>query len=109
MSSNNGSERMVMTVLEAHVASGQWNAFRQLFTEKSSSTPPQMVESVLVQSTADPTLWQIIALWHSRQALEEYRQSTGTPGGVLIFRAVGANPTLTILEVVVNARPATTS
>ncbi len=106
MSSKSGSERMVMTVLEAHVAAEQWDAFRQLFAERSSWTPPQMVESFLVQSTGDPTLWQIIAVWHSRQALDEYRQSTDTPGGVLMFRAVGADPTLTILEIAVNARPA---
>jgi hypothetical protein len=96
-----GNEGMVMTILEAHVAAEQWATLKQTFAEGSKRTPPQMVQMFLVQGTADPTLWQGISVWRSREALEEYRRSVQTPGGILMFRSVGAEPTLTISEVVV--------
>ncbi len=108
MSNKADSERMVMTVLEAHVAPEHWNTLKQTFVENSSRTPPQMVQSLLVQGVADPTVWQLIGIWHSRKALEEYRRSVETPGGVLMLRAVGTEPILTILEIAADFRPATT-
>ena len=36
----------------------------------------------------------------SRAALEEYRKSVATPGGVMMFRSVGVEPALSIWEVV---------
>ncbi len=109
MNSKPGSERMIMTVLEASVAPDQWDTLRQKFAENSSRTPPQMVQSFLVQNAADPTMWQIIGIWRSRSALENYRQSTETPGGILMFRSVGAEPNLMILEVAAHAQPASVS
>ncbi len=106
MSDGASSDRMVMTVLEAHVASDQWETLRKVFSESADHLPPQMVETLLVQGTADPTLWQGISIWRSRKALEEYRRSVETPGGVLFFRSVGAEPRLTILEVAASFRPA---
>jgi hypothetical protein len=50
------------------------------------------VESFFVHSTEDPTLWRVISVWRSREALDEYRRSVETPGGVLMFRAAGAEP-----------------
>lgn len=38
--------------------------------------------------------------WQSREGLQEYRESVATPEGVLVFRAVGAEPTLAIFDVV---------
>jgi len=37
-----------------------------------------------------------------REALDEYRRSVETPGGVLRFRAAGAEPTLSIFDVAVH-------
>lgn len=90
---------MVITVLEAHVAQDQWETLKRIFQEGASHLPSQMNETFLIQSTADPTLWQGVSCWKSREALEEYRRSVETPGGVLFFRAVGADPKLTIYEV----------
>jgi hypothetical protein len=56
-----------------------------------------------LQSTSDTTLWRAVAIWKSREGLEEYRRSVKTPGGVLLFRGVGAEPTLFILEVAAHA------
>ena len=90
---------MIMTILEARVASEQWEALSQAFEAQSKQRPGQLLQSFLVQSTTDPTVWQVIGLWPSRAALEEMRRSTQTPGGVLMFRAAGAEPTLSLFEI----------
>jgi hypothetical protein len=56
-----------------------------------------------VQDTGDPTRWRGISIWRSRSALEEYRRSVPTPKGILMFREVGAEPVLSIFDVVVAA------
>jgi quinol monooxygenase YgiN len=99
MQTREQSDAMIMTVLEAHVEPDQWESLRQAYTSAGSKLPPQMVETFLVQSTSDPKLWRGISIWRSREALEEYRGSTETPGGVLIFRAAGAEPALSIFAV----------
>ena len=91
---------MIMTILEAQVASEQWEALQQAWQAQSEQRPAQLVQSFLVQSTTEPTLWRGISIWPSRQALEEMRRDVSTPGGVLIFRAAGAEPTLSLFEIV---------
>jgi heme-degrading monooxygenase HmoA len=91
---------MIMTVLEAHLPAGQAETLQHMFEEEVRHLPRQMVQNYLTRSTADTSLWQIVAIWRSRAALDEYRSSVEVPGGVRMFRAVGAEPTLTIFELV---------
>lgn len=90
--------KMVMTILEAHVAPDQWQTLQERFSS-GPTLPPQMVETFMAQSASDPTLWRAITVWRSREALDEYRRSVETPGGVLFFRAAGAEPVLSIFEI----------
>lgn len=90
---------MVMTVLEAHVPAERWAELEQGFTQMDAEMPSALAQGFLTQSTADPTLWRLVAVWRSRAALDEYRASGVTPGGVLLLRSVGADPSLTIFEV----------
>jgi len=106
MSNPTSPDKMIMTVLEAHVASEKWDALSRTFAEASKNLPSQMVQTFLVQSTDDPTLWRGISIWRSRQALSEYRRSVETPGGILMFRSVGAEPTLSMFDVAVGAQAA---
>jgi len=39
-------------------------------------------------------------MWESAEALAAMRAGGGTPRGILIFRAAGAEPTVSVLEVV---------
>lgn len=94
---------MIMTILEAHVASEKWAALEQAYEAGTERIPPQIMQTFLVQGSADPTLWRIISVWRSREALEEYQRSAETPGGVLIFRAANAEPTLSVFDVIVHA------
>jgi hypothetical protein len=94
---------MVMTILEAHVAPEKWAALEQSFKTASEQLPPQISLSFLVQGSADQNMWRLVTLWHSPEALEDYRQSVETAGGVLMFRAVEVEPTLSIFDVRVEA------
>ena len=94
---------MVMTILEAHVAAENWGAFQTDYNNRITKLPPQMVQTFLLQGTSDQTLWQIISVWKSREALEEMRNSGETPEGVVMFRAVGAEPKLSIFNVPASA------
>jgi hypothetical protein len=93
---------MVMTVLQAWVAPTDWATLVDSYKAGTRRLPEQMVESFLLQNKDAPSLWDCISLWRSREALKEYQTSVETPGGIMMFRAAGAEPILTIYEVVAN-------
>ena len=90
---------MVLTILEAAVMPDRASELEAAFRAAAAKTPPGLVRSLLVHSASDATRWRIETLWTSREALTAMRQA-GTPAGVLMFRAAGAEPTLSIYEVV---------
>lgn len=90
---------MVITVLEATVAPDRVADLKAAFSSAGSRVPPGLVRTDLVSASKDPTRWRIQTLWSSRETLDAMRQ-TGTPAGVLMFRAAGAEPTLTVFDVV---------
>jgi len=89
---------MVLTVLEATVAPERADDLRAAYRD-AGALPPGLVRTELLRATNDPTRWRIQTLWASRAALDAMRQA-GTPAGVLMFRSAGAEPTLTVFEVV---------
>ena len=96
---------MVLTVLEAHVEPTREAAMQTAYRDAvQDSFPPGLVRSTLLRATDDRTVWRIETLWESREALEAMR-GTGTPRGVQIFRTAGAEPTLSVLEVVAALSP----
>lgn len=91
---------MVLTVLEATVAAGRGDDLRAAYAAAAKrELPPGLVRTDLLCAVNDPTRWRIETLWASRAALDAMR-GKGTPEGVLMFRAAGAEPTLTIFDVV---------
>lgn len=95
----------VMTVLEARIAPEQWAAFEQAY--RGGQIPPQMLQAFLVQSATDRAVWRAVSIWRSREALDEYRRSVEAPAGILFFRSVGAEPTLSVFEVIDHQMAAT--
>ena len=89
---------MVLTILEGHVSPERASDLQAAFEAERPNTPPGLIRSHLVCAASDPTLWRIETLWTSRDALAAMRQ-TGTPAGILMFRAAGAEPALSIFEV----------
>ena len=89
---------MVLTILEAVVTPERAVELQSAFRAAASQVPPGFVRSHLIASVADPTRWRIETLWTSRAALAAMREA-GTPAGVLMFRAAGAEPSLTVYDV----------
>lgn len=88
-----------MTVLEGHVAADQWVALTDGFAQIQTQRPADLLVSYLVQSTADPTLWRTVGVWSSQQAFDAFRASVQSPPPLVLFRSLGANPTLALFEV----------
>ena len=89
---------MIVSVLEANVEQARTEELVSQFKGSSESLPQPIVESFLLHD-AGSEMWRIVTVWESRKALDQYRASVQTPGGVLMFQAAGAEPTLTIFEV----------
>ncbi|HXI64864.1 MAG TPA: hypothetical protein VNH14_10180 [Gemmatimonadales bacterium] len=92
------STSSVMTVLEGRVPPDRASELQRLY-DAAGPLPPQMLQAFLVQSSTDPLVWRGIAIWRSREALEEYRCSVTTPTGIAMFRSVGAEPTVSMWSV----------
>src|SRR5512140_2334927 len=92
-------DAMILTVLEARLPAGGAAALQQAYMSASSELPPGLVRSELVRDLRDPARWRIQTWWTDREALEAMRQA-GTPAGVLMFRAAGAEPQLAIFEII---------
>ena len=90
---------MVITILEATVAPDHVADLKAAFSSAGSQVPRGLLRTDLISASKDPTRWRIQTLWSSREALDAMRQ-TGTPAGVLMFRAAGAEPTLSVFDVV---------
>ena len=89
---------MVLTILEASLSPERVPDLHAAFRSASASVPPGFIRSHLVSSADDPTRWRIETLWSSREALVAMRQA-GTPAGILMFRAAGAEPAFTLYDV----------
>ena len=90
---------MVLTVLDAQVLPGREMALQAAYEAAAAELPAGLVRSELLRDARDATRWRIQTWWASRAALEAMR-STGTPAGVRMFRAAGAEPALAVFEVV---------
>lgn len=90
---------MVMTVLEAQVAPEQWATLEKTYSDAVKTLDPGLVQTFLMHNLKSPNTWQIASLWESREALDAMRNSGQTPRGVLIFRAAGADPALSLFAV----------
>ncbi len=83
---------MVMTILEAQVPTGQWDALRRAYREATQHLDEGIAQTFLLQGRAEPTTWRIVTVWESSEALDAMRKSVQTPRGILIFREAGAEP-----------------
>jgi quinol monooxygenase YgiN len=91
---------MVITILEAHVEPEKWPALQAAYQTGTEKLLPGMISAYLVRNSADPSLWRMMAVWNSREAADQIRASGETLPGVLMFRAAGAEPVMSLFEVV---------
>ena len=100
----NKEKKMVMTVLEAHVAGDRIADLERAYREGAATLPPDIVETFLVRDANDETVFRIVTVWTSRQALDKMRASKEKPKGVQMFESAGATPKLTVQDIVVHRR-----
>jgi hypothetical protein len=81
---------MFVTVAEAHVAEEHWTALQDAYAAGIQALPPGIVQTFLLHNLIDPTVWQIMSIWASREAVLANRRSGQTPGGISMLRAAGA-------------------
>jgi heme-degrading monooxygenase HmoA len=87
-------------MLEARVERDRWAALEAAFKTAIQTPEAGIVQTYLVHNKADAGVWRIMTFWSSREALNLMRSSGETPRGVLMFRAAGAEPALSIFDVV---------
>jgi hypothetical protein len=90
---------MVITILEGKVSEEKWEEFKASYRKLDKNAPNSPTQSFLVQSRDKPGVWKIITLWNNKEVLQNVRSSGKTPKGVELFQNVGAEPTLSILDV----------
>jgi hypothetical protein len=91
---------MVMTVLEANVAPEKAAILEEAYRQGIEKLDAGIAQTFLIRGSREPDLWRIVTVWQSRGALDEMRRSGETPRGVIMFRAAGAEPALTVFEVI---------
>jgi hypothetical protein len=94
---------MIMTMLEASVNSKKGDGLQKSFDSGSAKLPPEILQSWLIQDTNNNREWRMVTLWKSSEALENYRQSVDTPGGILMFRDAGVEPHVSIFKIQAHA------
>lgn len=94
---------MIHTSLEATVEQDNWGKLKEAYTNVDKTTLPSgLLSSHLLQDQTEPNTWRIVTFWNSRRDLDEYRKSVETPAWILIFRAAGAEPKLSISEIIMS-------
>jgi heme-degrading monooxygenase HmoA len=94
---------MVVTILEAQIAPDKAARLEVAYTQGIEHLDEGIMQTFLLRSSKDASLWQIVTVWQSREALEAMRRSGETPRGVLMFRAADAEPVLSVFDVVAHA------
>lgn len=94
---------MVVTVFEARVEAARAQDLRQAYEDGIGELDPGIVETFLLHDARDDSLWRILTVWAGRDALDAMRATGQPPRGVTFFRAAGAEPTLSISDVIAHA------
>ena len=87
----------VLTEVRASVDPSRQAALVAGFEALLAESPPEgLLRTELLYVDGE---WRIQTLWRDREALVAMRSSTDEPAAPKLFRSVGANPELTIMEV----------
>jgi hypothetical protein len=87
---------MAAAVFEAALSREQAADLARLMDEGRSTRPAGVVAATLLY---DGTVGRLVAVWESRDALDRYLASTDVPRGRELMRTVGAEPSMTVVDV----------
>jgi hypothetical protein len=85
--------------MEAHVPEDQWDALERAFGYAMKHRPDALVLSLLAHDSHDTTLWRVLTVWESHDALEAYYGSNTNMPSAYAFHLVSIVPTATLSEV----------
>ena len=95
----------VITVLDARVTPERAADLQAAYAEAARGPfPLGLVRSALLRHASDPTQWRIETIWESQEALAAMRQA-GRPRGLQIFETAGAQPSVSVFDVVADLVP----
>lgn len=95
---------MVMSVLEASVPSSKWDELKLAFRHSTELLPPQICETLLIQSIDDPQIWKVVTLWHEKRHIKRVQDSMRQCGAAEIFRSIGIKPNQCLYNIMSTAR-----
>ncbi len=87
---------MAAVIFEAPLSADQATRLTQLMEEGRATRPVGVLTATLLY---DGKHGRLLAIWKDRGELERYVAETRVPRGVELMRKVGAEPTLTIVDV----------
>jgi len=91
---------MVAAVFEAELDSGQASDLARLMDEGRPTRPEGVLTATLLY---DGSRARLVAVWKSRDALERYLATADVPRGAELMRKVGAEPTMSVVDVLEHA------
>lgn len=94
-------EHAVLSEVRAVVSAAAEEDLVRLFRELLEQPLPDGLLRTELLRDGDGT-WRLQSLWRDRSALEAVRTGPEPPAAPTLFRSVGAEPTLVVLEVVVS-------
>ncbi len=83
---------MYVTILSGHVTHENWVPLQKSFEKVVRHPPHGLLQSFLVQSKDDPTLWQIMSVWHNLEAFEKAEEEKTAHICVQLFCDAGSVP-----------------
>ncbi len=95
---------MVMSVLEASVPSSKWDELKASFRHSTELLPPQICETLLIQSIDDPQHWKVVTTWHIKRHIKRVKDTLRQCGAAEIFRSIGIEPIQGLYNIVIKAR-----
>jgi hypothetical protein len=95
---------MVLSVLEANVPPEKWEDLKASFRHSTQIIPPQICETLLIQSVDDAQRWKVVTVWHIKQHIRRVQDTMRQCGAAEIFRAIGIEPIQGLFNIVLKAR-----
>jgi hypothetical protein len=88
----------MIVIWEGRVPTDRQEGLLAAYREGTRAIPPQMTRHLIARDSLEPEVIRLVSFWDSASGLEEYRRHAQTPAALLMFRAVGVEPTRTISE-----------
>jgi hypothetical protein len=91
---------MAAAIFEAELSAEQAADLARLMDEGRSTRPAGVIVATLLY---DGVLARLVAVWQNRAVLDAYLAETDVPRGLELMRKVGAEPRMTVVDVLEHA------